>query len=64
VAPSLDPAGLAAALRAAFQLPDREMRAYRERAAVMLERFRPQAIQRVVEREVAPVLLSGRAGPR
>ena len=64
VAPSLDPAGLAAALRAAFELPDREMRAYRERAAVLLERFRPEAIQRVVEREVAPVLLSPRAGPR
>jgi hypothetical protein len=64
VAPSLDPAALAAALRAAFELPDREMRSYRERAAVLLERFRPEAIQRVVEREVAPVLLTGRAGPR
>jgi glycosyltransferase involved in cell wall biosynthesis len=64
VAPSLDPAGLAAALRAAFELPDREMRAYRERAANLLERFRSEAIQRVVEREVVPVLLSRRGGPR
>ena len=64
VAQSVDPAGLAGALRAAFDLPDREMRSYRQRAAVLLERFRPEAVQRVVEREVAPALLNGRARPR
>ena len=58
VAPSLDPAGLAAALRAAFELPEREVRSYRERAGGLLERFRPEAIQRVVEREVVPALLA------
>jgi hypothetical protein len=58
VASSLDPASLAVALRAAFALPEREVRAYRERAAVLLERFEPEAIQRVVERELVPMLLS------
>ena len=58
VAPSLDPEGLAAALRAAFELPEREVRAYRERAATLLEPFHPDAVQRVVAREVLPALLT------
>ena len=58
VAPSLEPAGLAAALRAAFELPEAETRAYRERAADLLRRFEPSAIQRVVDRDVVPALLS------
>jgi hypothetical protein len=57
VAPSLDHAGLALALRAAFELPEQEARAYRERAVALLERFRPEAVQRTVEREVVPALL-------
>jgi hypothetical protein len=58
VAPSLDPGGLAMALRAAFELPERETRAYRERAAALLEPYAPEVIQRVVEDEVVPALLS------
>ncbi len=64
VAPSLEPAALAAALRSAFELPERETRAYRERAADLLQRFDPEAIQRVVEREVVPPLLSAGGAPR
>jgi hypothetical protein len=62
VAPSLEPPGLAAALRAAFELPEPDARAYRERAADRLQRFEPGAIQRVVERDVVPALL--RSGDR
>jgi glycosyltransferase involved in cell wall biosynthesis len=58
VAPSLEPAGLAAALRAAFELPEPETRAYHERAGELVQRFDPGAIQRVVERDVVPALLS------
>ena len=58
VAPSLEPASLAAALRAAFELAEPEARAYRERARERLQRFAPAAIQRVVERDVVPALLS------
>ena len=58
VASTLDPADLAAALRGAFELPERETRIYRERAAVLLEPFAPEVIQRVVEDELVPALLS------
>lgn len=64
VGSTLDGAGLAPALRAAFELPERETRAYRERAEGLLERFAPEAVQRVVEQEVLPALLSGAAPPR
>jgi hypothetical protein len=57
VAPALDAAGLAGALRVAFELPDEEVRRYRERAAALLEPYRPEAVQRTVEREVLPTLL-------
>ena len=57
VAPSLDPVALAGALRRAFALPEHEVRRYRQRAAALLEPYRPEAIQRVVEREVLPPLL-------
>ncbi|HVD57442.1 MAG TPA: hypothetical protein VNC17_11420, partial [Thermoleophilaceae bacterium] len=58
VAPSLEPASLAAALRAAFELGEPEAHAYRERAGERLQRFDPGAIERVVERDVVPALLS------
>ena len=58
VASSLDPADLAVALRAAFELTERETRAYRERATLLLEPFAPEVIQRVVEDELVPALLS------
>jgi Glycosyl transferases group 1 len=65
VAPTLDTAGLAGALRRAFEMPDAEARAYRDRAATMLKPFDPGAIQRVIEQDVLPALLNpGGARPR
>ncbi|MGH2847750.1 MAG: glycosyltransferase [Thermoleophilaceae bacterium] len=57
VAASVAPRPLAASLRAAFDLPEERVRAYRERAAELLERLRPGAVQRVVTEEVVPTLL-------
>jgi glycosyl transferase family 1 len=50
-------APLATALRAAFDLPEQRVEAYRERAAQLLERFSPAAIERTVAAEVVPALL-------
>jgi hypothetical protein len=50
---------LAAALRAAFELPEQRAHDYRVRAAELLERFRPEAIERTLAREVLPALLPG-----
>jgi hypothetical protein len=57
VAPAIDAQALAEALRTAFELPDERAAEYRTRAAGMLERFRPEAVQRVVAGEVVPALL-------
>jgi hypothetical protein len=57
VADSIAAEPLAAALRAAFELPDDRVRVYRERAAALLERFRPEAIELTLTAEVVPVLL-------
>jgi hypothetical protein len=48
---------LAAALRAAFEAPEQRVEEYRRRAALLLERFRPAAIERTVTAEVVPALL-------
>jgi Glycosyl transferases group 1 len=48
---------LAAALRAAFEAPEQRVEEYRRDAARLLERFRPEAIQRTVADEVVPALL-------
>ena len=61
VAPGLEPAGLAQALRAAFALDEGEAHAYRERAAALLAPYRPQAVERLVAEELLPTLLSGGA---
>jgi hypothetical protein len=53
----LDAAELARALRAAFDLPEDRVRAYRERATALLDRFRPETIQRTVAEQVIPKLL-------
>jgi hypothetical protein len=53
---------LAAALRAAFALPDEEVERYRAEAARLIERFRPEAVQRAVKEEVLPALLGREAG--
>jgi len=57
VARSLSPADLAAALRAAFELPEERVREYRARAAELLRPYRRGAIQETVTREVVPALL-------
>jgi hypothetical protein len=57
VAGTIDAGQLAACLRAAFELPDDRIAAYRARATELLEPFRPEAVQRVVAGEVVPALL-------
>jgi hypothetical protein len=57
VADSLAAEPLAAALRAAFALPDDRVERYRAEAARLIEPFRPEAVQRVVAEEVVPALL-------
>jgi hypothetical protein len=57
VAGFIAPRPLGVALRAAFELPDGRLRAYREEAARLLEPFRPDSVERVVREEVVPALL-------
>ena len=57
VAAALDGAALGAAIRAAFELPDERVRAYRAAALERLRPFSPQAVQETVERDVLPRLL-------
>jgi glycosyltransferase involved in cell wall biosynthesis len=57
VADRIDPTALAPAIRAAFELPDERVRAYRERAAELLRPYRSEAVQETVERELIPALL-------
>jgi Glycosyl transferases group 1 len=56
VTPSIDAGQLAAAVRAAFDLPEDRAGRYRAEAARLVERFRPEAVQTVVTDEVLPVL--------
>jgi glycosyl transferase family 1 len=49
---------LAASLRAAFALPDDQVKRYRAEAARLIEPFRPEAVQRAVREEVLPALLA------
>ena len=57
VASEIDGAALAPAIRAAFELPDERVRAYRERAAELMRPFRSDAVQETVTRELLPALL-------
>jgi hypothetical protein len=57
VAEDVAPGPLAAALRAAFELPDDRARDYRERAAALLEPYRAEAVQRTVTEDVLPALV-------
>ena len=57
IAEAVDAAALASALRAAFELPEQSVEAYRERAGTLLARFRPAAIEHTVATEVVPGLL-------
>ena len=58
VAPTVDPNALAAAIRAAFELPDTRARAYRQRAAELLAPFGSAETQRTVSDELLPALLA------
>jgi glycosyltransferase involved in cell wall biosynthesis len=57
VADALAPAALATAIRAAFELPEERVGAYRERAAELLRPYRSDAVQEAVARELLPALL-------
>ena len=57
VADRIDPTALAPAIRAAFELPDERVRAYRDQAAELLRPYRSEAVQETVERELIPALL-------
>jgi Glycosyl transferases group 1 len=57
VAGEVAPVPLAAALKAAFALPDERVERYRLEAAELVELFRPEAVQRAVKEEVLPALL-------
>jgi hypothetical protein len=57
VAARVEPVELGRAIRAAFELPDAEVRDYRRRAAEMLRPFRAEAVQETIRRDVLPVLL-------
>jgi hypothetical protein len=57
VADSVAPEPLAAALRAAFALPEERAAQYRSDAARLLAPLRSEAIERVVAEEVVPTLL-------
>ena len=53
----IDAQALAAAIRTAFEFPEDRLRSYRERAASLVEPFRPEAVQRTVTEQVVPTLL-------
>jgi glycosyltransferase involved in cell wall biosynthesis len=59
VAERIDGSALAPAIRAAFELPDERVSAYRERASELLRPYRSEAVQETVERELLPALLRG-----
>jgi hypothetical protein len=48
---------LAGAIRMAFELTAEPAESYRRRAAALLERFRPEAIERTIADEVLPALM-------
>jgi glycosyltransferase involved in cell wall biosynthesis len=58
VAGAIEPAALAPAIRAAFDMPDERVRAYRERASGLLERYRSANVQEIVARELVPALFA------
>jgi hypothetical protein len=58
VADAVAPAPLAAAIRAAFALPEERVERYRTEATGMIAPFRPAAVERVVAEEVLPALLT------
>jgi hypothetical protein len=59
VAARIDPARLAPAIRAAFEMEDESVRAYRERATELLRPYRSENVQEIVAGELLPALLDG-----
>ena len=57
IASALDGAALGSAIRAAFELPEERVRAYRAAALERLRPFSPEAVQETVERDVLPRLV-------
>jgi hypothetical protein len=57
IAPTLDGEALGGAIRAAFELPEERVRAYRAAALERVRPFGPRAVQETVEREVLPRLI-------
>jgi hypothetical protein len=57
VSETSDAGALGACLRSAFELPAERLAGYRAGAATLVERFRPDAIQRTVAEQVLPALL-------
>jgi hypothetical protein len=57
VAEAIEAGSLGSAIRAAFELPDDRVRAYRDRAAELLRPYRSDAVQETVARELLPALL-------
>ena len=57
VAPAIEPDGLATAIRAALELPEERVRAYRARALELLAPLRAESVQATVTRELVPALL-------
>jgi glycosyltransferase involved in cell wall biosynthesis len=57
VADRIDSQSLGTAIRAAFELPDDGVRAYREQAAGLLRQYGSDAVQETIERELLPALL-------
>ena len=57
VASEIDGAALARAIRAAFDMPEERVRAYRERAAELMRPYRSEAVQETVSQELLPALL-------
>ncbi len=53
----VDAASLAAAIRAAFELPEERLRTYRERATELTRPYSSEAVQRTVTNELLPALL-------
>jgi glycosyltransferase involved in cell wall biosynthesis len=58
VSDEVEPASLARAIRAAFDLPEERVECYREEAARLVEPYQPEAVQRAVKEEVLPALLA------
>jgi hypothetical protein len=59
VADEIDAAALAPAIRAAFEMPDAQAHAYRDKAAELLRPYRSEAVQKTVTEDLLPALLGG-----